>query len=145
MEAELFEKLMAFIKEHNPELILNAAQNFSLTQYVSDKVANASELIAKLQKAGTAPYIIQDRCMEALTKDLLPSKADYIRATLEDEFPEEFERFTNAGVLTYEVVNLIEYCAEVFEAYEFNAKNKGSRFLRYAIIAQVADYLIDRS
>ena len=83
--------------------------------------------------------------MAEATRDLLPSRADYIRSILESDFREEFERFSNGGVLTYEVVNLIEYCAEVFEAYEFSVKNQGSRFLRYAVIAQVADYLIDRS
>ena len=144
METEIFQDLMQYIKVHNPELIVNTSRNFSITQFVSDKVANVAALMTRLQKEGKPPYIIKDRCMEELTKDLLPSRADYIKAILESEFREEYERFQDGGIMTYEVVNLIEYCGESFEGYEFNVKNQGNRFLRYAVVAQIADYLIDR-
>lgn len=145
METKLFDLLMEYVKEHNPELILNVGKGFSLTVYLSDKVESVRELLLQLKSQGLPALRIEQRCMDELTKDLLPSRADYIRNLLHEEFPDEYKRFADAGILTYEVVNLIEYCGEAFESYEFNLKNQGSRFLRYAVIAQVADYLIDRS
>ena len=145
MEETLFNRLSDFITDNNPELIVNAGRNFSLSQFVNDRIENAAQLLKELNRSGKPEAVILEMCMKELTKDLVPSKANYIRGILQAEFPHDYDRFSETGVLTYEVVNLIEVCAEVFETYEFNEKNKNGRFLRYAAIAVIHDYLIDRS
>lgn len=144
MEETLFNRLSDFITENNPELIVNAGRNFSLSQFVNDRIESISLLLRRLITAGKPEAEILEMCMKELTKDLVPSKANYIRGILQEEFPHDYDRFCDTGVLTYEVVNLIEVCGEAFETYEFNEKNKTGRFLRYAAIALIHDYLIDR-
>lgn len=145
MEETLYNRLSDFITENNPEMIVNAGRSFSLSQFVNDRIESVSQVLKELTAAGKAEEVILETCMKEMTKDLVPSRANYIRAILKDEFPHDHDRFSETGVLTYEVVNLLEVCAEVFENYEFNEKNQGSRFLRYAVIAVIQDYLIDRA
>lgn len=141
MQSILMEKLRAYITEHNPDLLLKLQGNFSVTQYLEDKVASAMPLVAQLLGEGKPRYIIEELCMDELTADLRPSKFDYLKTVLEEDFPKDYERMSEAGVLTYEVVNLIEACASVFETHGFTEENENDRFLRYAVIAEIHDYL----
>ena len=135
------EKLRAYITEHNPDLLLQLQGNFSVTQYLEDKVASVMPLVKELLSEGKANYIIEELCMNELTADLRPSKFDYLKTILEEDFPDDYNRMAEAGVLTYEVVNLIEACKEVFETHGFTEENEDNRFLRYAVIAEIHDYL----
>lgn len=135
------EKLRAYITEHNPDLLLQLQGNFSVTQYLEDKVASVMPLVKELLSEGKANYIIEELCMNELTADLRPSKFDYLKTILEEDFPDDYNRMAEADVLTYEVVNLIEACKEVFETHGFTEENEDNRFLRYAVIAEIHDYL----
>ena len=141
MQSVLMEKLRAYITEHNPDLLLQLQGNFSVTQYLEDKVASVMLLVKELLSEGKANYIIEELCMNELTADLRPSKFDYLKAVLEEDFPDDYNRMAEAGVLTYEVVNLIEACKEVFGTHGFTEENEDNRFLRYAVIAEIHDYL----
>ena len=135
------EKLRAYITEHNPDLLLQLQGNFSVTQYLEDKVASVMPMVKELLSEGKANYVIEELCMNELTADLRPSKFDYLKTILEEDFPDDYNRMAEAGVLTYEVVNLIEACKEVFGTHGFTEENEDNRFLRYAVIAEIHDYL----
>lgn len=141
MQSVLMEKLRAYITEHNPDLLLQLQGNFSVTQYLEDKVVSVMPMVKELLSEGKANYIIEELCMNELTADLRPSKFDYLKTVLEEDFPDDYNRMAEAGVLTYEVVNLIEACKSVFETHGFTEENKDNRFLRYAVIAEIHDYL----
>jgi hypothetical protein len=76
-----------------------------------------------------------------MTEELRPSRYQYIRSVIEEEFNSDYERMKENGTLTYEVVNLIETCKSIFNDFGFNSENEANRHLRYAIIGQVHDYL----
>lgn len=141
MEPILMEKLRAYITEHNPDLLLKLQGHFTVTQFLEDKVASVMQTVKGLRSEGKPAYVIQELCMNEMTADLRPSKFDYLKMVLEEDFPDDYRRITEAGVLTYEVVNIIEACADVFETHGFTEENEDNRFLRYAVIAEIHDYL----
>jgi len=141
MQNLLMEKLRAYIAGNNPDLLVSLQGNFSVTQYLEDKVALAMPMVEQLIAEGKPSYIIEELSMNELTADLRPSKFNYIKNILEEEFADDYKRLAETGVLTYEIINLIETCKEVFETFEFSEANEDDRFLRYAIIAELHDYL----
>lgn len=98
-------------------------------------------MAAQLIDEGKPPYIIEELCLNAMTEELKPSRYQYIRSVIEEEFNADYERMKESGTLTYEVVNLIEACKGIFSDFDFNSENESNRHLRYAIIGQVHDYL----
>jgi hypothetical protein len=80
--------------------------------------------------------------MEALTKDLRPSRFNYITAILEEEFETVYQQLLQTGTLPYEVINLIDSCTPVFETLGFTEDKTEDANLRYAIMGTIADYLL---
>lgn len=141
MQAVLIEKLHGYIIHNNLDLLLSLQQEGKVSSYLQEKVATADELLSQLQSANTPPYIIEEQCLEFLTKDLRPSKFSYLLSVLEEDFEKEYQAFKESGILTYEVINLIEACAPVFETLGFASDNENDRHLRYAITGAIKEYL----
>ena len=137
----LKEKLWTHIVHNNPDLMLNLQQNFSLTDYLEQKVFNIQPLISQLLAENKPGYIIEELCMAELTIDLRPSKFNYIRDVLEEEFNLDFLRIKESGLLTYEIVNLISESETVFEILGFTEDNEQNRMLHYAIAGTIRQYM----
>jgi len=142
MQNILKEKLWAFIVHNNPDLMITLQEDYSVTRYLEEKVSSVMAMVTELMAEDKPEYIIKELCLNTMTADLKPSKFLYLRSVIEEEFPDDFARLQESGTLTYEVVNLITACTEIFEAFEFSEQNEDNRHLRYAIIAQVHDYLV---
>ena len=141
MKEMLKEKLWAYIIINNPDLMIILKEDHSVTQYLDTKVNEVMPLAEQLLNEGKPNYIIEELCINVMTEDLKPSRYQDIRSVLEEEFPRDYERLKENGTLTYEVVNLIAVCEQVFIDFDFNKENEDNRFLKYAIIGQVHDYL----
>ena len=141
MQEMLKEKLWTHIVHNNPDLMLNLQQNFSLTDYLEQKVFNIQPLISQLLAENKPGYIIEELCMAELTIDLRPSKFNYIRDVLEEEFNLDFLRIKESGLLTYEIVNLISESETVFEILGFTEDNEQNRMLHYAIAGTIRQYM----
>jgi hypothetical protein len=76
----------------------------------------------------------------ALCQALSHSRFDYLADLLEEEFTETYLRFSSAGILSYELINLAAVCAPVFLEYGF-PENEYDRRLRYALTGTIAEYL----
>ncbi|UOE47819.1 hypothetical protein MTO98_25755 [Mucilaginibacter sp. SMC90] len=61
---------------------------------------------------------------------------DYLKLVMEEEFTETFLRFSNDGILHYELTNILELCAPLMEGLD-----EDDRFLKYEVIGTIADYL----
>lgn len=140
MQHILREKLWAYVVAHNPELMLSLQEEFSVTAYLTEKVNNVMPLIETMRAEQTPQLIIEETCLEEMTAELKPSRFLYIREIMEEEFPIQFGALQESGTLTYEIVNLINECSALFEELGFR-KNRENNLLRYAVIAQVDDYL----
>ena len=141
MQNVLMQKLWTYIVHNNPELMLSLQESCSVTGYLEEKVNTVMPMVAQLLDEGRPQYIIEELCFNAMTEELKPSRYQYIRSIIENEFTADYERMKENGTLTYEVVNLIEACKGIFSDFEFNDENEANRHLRYAIIGQVHDYL----
>ena len=141
MQTFLIDKLRSYLVENSPDVLLGLQQELSVTRYLEDKVFMVMPMVEQLLAEGKPQYIIEELCLNELTKDLRPSRFLYIRGILEDEFLQTYERFRELGVLTYETVNLIEACQAVFEHLGFTEENEDDRNLRYAITGTIGEYL----
>ncbi|MBB6107837.1 hypothetical protein HDF23_000567 [Mucilaginibacter lappiensis] len=61
---------------------------------------------------------------------------DYVKLVLEEEFLRAYLRFSNHGILHYELTNILELCAPLIKGLD-----EDDRFLKYEVIGTIADYL----
>lgn len=141
MQSRLTEKLWAYIVHNNPDLVLSLQEDYAVTRYLEEKVGAVMPLAVQLLDESTPQYIIEERCLNAMTEELKPSRYQYICSIIEEEFNADYLGMKESGTLTYEVANLIKVCKGIFNDFEFNGENEANRFLRYAIIGQIHDYL----
>jgi hypothetical protein len=139
MEKMLIKKLHEYIRENNPDLLLQLEEDSKVTEYLFNKVNATAPII--IEYKGQPDYIIEEACMDELTKDLRPSKYNYINQILEEEFEDTYQQLQNSGTLKFEVINLISQCQPVFEAIGFTEENEDSSELRNAITGTVSEYL----
>ncbi|MBS1526061.1 MAG: DUF1896 family protein [Bacteroidetes bacterium] len=141
IEALLKEKLRGYIGENNPDLLLQLNKDCSLTGYLENKIAAIAPALEQWISDGKPAYILEELAMQRLTEDLLPSRYLYLKELLEEDFAASYASFRRIGVLTYELVNMVEYCRPVFDGWGFSVENEDNRQLRYAITGAMDEYL----
>ncbi len=141
MQSMLTEKLWAYIVHNNPDFMLRLQEEHSVTRYLQEKVSAVMPMVAQLLREGKPQHVIEEICFNEMTEELKPSRYQYIRSVIEEEFTADYEQMKENGTLSYEVVNLIKACNSIFSHFDFNSENEANRYLRYAIIGQVHDYL----
>lgn len=141
MQETLLRKLHEYVRDNNPDLLLTLQEENRLTAYLNESVASVDSLIHQLAADNQPPSVIEEACMDELTKPLRPSRYSYIKSILEEEFPVDFERMLNSNVLTTELINMITACDEVFDEFAFSEATEGNRYLRYAVTGAVYEYL----
>lgn len=139
MPDTIAKKLHSYIRENNPELLLQLEEDDSLAEYLIQKVKAALELMSHLEDEPN--YIIEEACMELLTQELKPSKFNYIINILEEEFTDNYEKLQESGTLRFEAINIIAQCTPVFEEQHFSEEDEDNRFLRLAITDAIGNYL----
>jgi hypothetical protein len=72
--------------------------------------------------------------------ELTAARYDYLAQVLEDDFLEHYLGFTEAGILPYELLNIAAECGQLLDEFDFE-RNEDNRWLRYAILTAIADYL----
>lgn len=140
MQSILIEKLRAYILINNPDLVVQLQADYAVTQYLQDKILGVMPMVEKMLAEDKPSYIIEELCLNQMTTELRPSKFNYIQSVIEEEFKEEYQKLLETGVLTYETINLVESCKDIFESFEFSATNEDNRFMRYAVIAEIHSY-----
>ncbi|WP_163408124.1 DUF1896 family protein [Flavobacterium ajazii] len=141
MEELLKEKLWFYIIHNNPDLMFTLQEDYSVLDYLNEKINGIKFLLDDMLSDGTPKYIIEEICLNILTEDLKPSRFLYIRSLLSDEFEKTYVDFQESGILTFEVINLMESCKPIFETIGFTKENEEDLALRNALIGQIADYL----
>jgi Domain of unknown function (DUF1896) len=141
MKAQLLHKLHSYLVQNHLDLLISLEEDHRLTPYLNGKVASIRELYEGLQAESRPPYVIEALCLEELTRDLRPSRFNYMKELLEEEFETEYRRMKASGILTYEVINLIGVCEPVFEVYGFSEENENDKELRFQVMGVIAEYL----
>lgn len=141
MQVTLTSNLYQYIRENNPDVLLELEESGGCTKYLSDKVSAVDSLLEQLTKENKPAYIIEEFCMGFLTEDLKPSRYNYILNVLESDFEKKYNQFIESGIVLYEVCNIIKCCQPVFDDLNFSEENEDNRFLRYAITGVLIEYL----
>lgn len=141
MQQLLIHKLHDHLRQFYPELLLGLQDQQGVTPYLREKVEAVLPLAEQLRNTGTPRYIIEEECLHFLIADLGPSRYNYLQNLVEEEFETTYYLMSEAGVLTYELINLVGHCKDLFDALDFCEANEEDRKLRYAIMGHVQEYL----
>jgi len=144
MRARIKKQFENLLQEEYPEMILLFSEKGTLSQYLEDRITWIEPVIDELMQEVIEDEEIITLCMKELTSGFGPSKYRYLLTVLEEEYPADYQRFKTAGVLKFEVTNLIVTCTAAFDAFEFSAETMDNTFLRHMIIAEIHDYLLSR-
>src|ERR1700754_4964190 len=98
MKTLLIGKLHSFLLQHHTDLLIALQEDHRLSHYLSTKVDSISGLIEQLQLENRPAYVIEALCLEELTRDLRPSRFNYMRELLEAEFEQDFQRMNQSGI-----------------------------------------------
>jgi len=130
-------KLKDFLQLNRPDLLISLQQDGKTGIYLDDKIDSLEGLPERLLNEGRPPYIITELCMAALTADLCESRFQYLAELLDTDFLPMADSLRINGLLTYELINLMEECGPVFEEMGFNEED---RMLRYAVTGTIQEY-----
>jgi hypothetical protein len=139
----LIEKTRSYLVKYHPDIVLSPPNDLTLAAYIGDLAERLKPSLQEQISAGKSIYQAESACVETLAEILGPSKTDYIKAILKEEFTDEFERLEQSGVLTSELIGMSAYCKTAFETFEFSTANLKDTHLRHAIIFEVFNYLFD--
>lgn len=141
MYQELTISFQKHLAQNHPELLIQLQEEGRLTDWLTEKVDTVRPLVKQLRSIHEPDYLIHERCMHELVSQLPLSRFNYVVAVLEEEFEADYFRYAEMGVLTYEVLNMLEVCAGVFDTMGFTAETEDNRDLYYAITGTVKEYL----
>lgn len=141
MKEILIGKLLEYIRDNNPDILFALEAEDKLRVWLYDKVNAAEPLMQQLKNSKQPDYIIVETCLQEMTKELRPSRYNYILHLLEEEFETNYKELLQSGLLQHEVINMIDYCNSTFDDLVFAEENEDNQFIRYAIIGTVSEYL----
>lgn len=141
MRELLAKKLVAYISNNNPEIFAELSEVSLISAFIEAKVNGVEPMWKQLGASNTPSYIMEEMCMAELTKDLKPSRYNYIINILEEDFEFAYLQLQRSGTLQYEVINMIQCCEPVFESLKLTEENADNSHLRYAVTGMVSDYL----
>jgi hypothetical protein len=141
MKTQLIKQLHHYLLHNHTDLLIALQEEHRLEHYLKQKVESVADLLAQLQDEHRPPYVIEALCLEDLTRDLRPSRFNYMRELLQTEFEKPYQRMHDSGMLTYELINLIGACEPIFEVFAFGEENEESIELKHAVIGMISEYL----
>lgn len=141
MKTQLIRQLHDYLLHNHTDLLIALQEDHRLEHYLDQKVDSISDLLRQLQEEKRPIYVIEALCLEELTRDLRPSRFNYMRELLETEFENDHQRMLQSGILTYELINLIGACEPIFEVFAFGGEAEDSPGLKHATMGMIAEYL----
>jgi hypothetical protein len=141
MKTQLIKQLHDYLLHNHTDLLIALQEEHRLEHYLKQKVKSVTDLLMQLEEESRPPYVIEALCLEELTRDLRPSRFNYMRELLEAEFERDYRRMLSSGILTYELINLIGACEPIFEVFTFGEENEDSSELKHAVTGMIAEYL----
>lgn len=141
MKEILISKLLEYIRDNNPDILFALEAEDKLRLWLYSKVDSVQSVWQQMETDKQPAYIIEETCLNELTRELKPSRYNYILNLLEQEFESNCNKLAKSGLLQHEVVNMISYCDSVFNDLKFSEENEDNHFIRYAICGAISEYL----
>lgn len=141
MQERLVRQLHTYLQDQHPDLLWRLQEEKQVTHFLVQLVSSMDGFIDRLLSENKAPSEIEELCLSILTRPMKPSRFQYLKGLLEDEFPAHFQELHSCGVLMTELINMISACNDVFKEFDFSETTENDRILRYAVIGEVNVYL----
>jgi hypothetical protein len=141
MKEILISKLLAYIRDNNPDILFALEAEDKLRLWLYSKAESVEPLWHQMETDKQPAYSIEETCLNELTRELRPSRYNYILNLLEQDFEQDYKLLQQSGLLQHEAVNMISYCDSVFNDLKFTEQNEDNRFIRYAICGAMSEYL----
>lgn len=141
MKEILISRLLEYVRDNNPDLLFALEAEDKLRLWLYSKADSVEQLWKQMEADKQPGYIIEETCIAELTRELKPSKYNYILNILQEEFENDYNWLHQSGLLQHEVVNMVGYCDAVFNDLKFSEENEENRFIRYAICGAMGEYL----
>lgn len=141
MEQRILQLFAEYLADHHPDWLATLQEEQRTEIYFTEQVASVADLIIVLTGQEQPRSVIEERCMKQLTTPLGPSRCDYLHDILEEEFPAQFEKYYEQGILSTELINLVRSCQPFFDELQFSESTIDDRYVRYAIVGAVHEYL----
>lgn len=145
MKEILIGKLLEYIRDNNPDILFALEAEDKLRLWLYSKADSVESRWKQMEAEKQPAYIIEETCLNELTRELRPSRYNYISNLLEQEFEKDCQMLIKAGLLQHELVNMIGYCDSVFNDLKFSEENEDNRFIYYAISGAISEYLDSNS
>lgn len=133
-------KLFKHIQQNYPDVLLSLPSEEAITDFINQKLDEIEPLIDENLRADKPVYIVEEIGLTSMIEALGPSKFNYLKELVEDEFLIEYHHLLQAGVLKFEILNLITECDPFFEAFGFSEENIDDKHLRYTIVGTIKEY-----
>jgi hypothetical protein len=137
----LIKSLHTFLSDNYPELLVPLQADCAVTQYLNECVDGLGDLPAVLMKDGQPPEIVREICLDTIVKRFGPSKFNYVCSILQEDYEKEYYEWLDFGILKYEVFNILQECAPVFEHLGFKDDSDEEKVIRYAVAGTIQQYL----
>lgn len=141
MQQVLKQKLHEYIRNNNPDILLALEADSGVSKFIDAKVDAVMFLLEDLVREDKPAYIVEEVCLKELIKEFKPSKFNYVVSILEEEFEFAYQQLSKLKLLQYEVLNMIEHCKFIFDAFNFSEENEDNRELKYAVTGVISEYL----
>jgi Domain of unknown function (DUF1896) len=141
MKEMLISKLLEYIRDNNPDILFALEAADKLRFWLNSKAESVEPLWQQMETDKQPAYIIEEACLNELTRELRPSRYNYIINLLEQEFEQDYKFLLQSGLLQHEAINMIGYCDSVFNDLKFSEETEDNRFIRYAICGAISEYL----
>ena len=145
MKEILIGKLLEYIRDNNPDILFALEAEDKLRLWLYSKADSVESRWQQMEAENQPAYIIEETCLNELTRELRPSRYNYISNLIEKEFKKDYQMLVKAGLLQHEVVNMIGYCDSVFEDLKFSEETEDNHFIYYAISGAIGEYLDSNS
>jgi hypothetical protein len=134
-------KLHDYLVVNYPDILIPLQQEAGVTRFLEERIASLDSLPDLLLAEGKPAYIVEELCLASLTRDLGPSRFNYLCSILQEEFETVYYGWLDTGILPYEGMNLIQQCSSAFSELGFGEDNEENEGLRLAIVEAVRGYL----
>ena len=84
MQQILIASFHEYLTQNNIDLFVSLQAENKVGSYLKDKIDSVGPLVDELLAENTPAYIVQERCMDEITKNLRPSRFNYILSILDD-------------------------------------------------------------
>jgi hypothetical protein len=144
IKENLIKLFMAFISENNPDVIVSIGSTGSMKRFVRDKAEVAMDLAKNLKERGLPESEILDACFESMVKEMKPSRFNFLKDLIQNHFPEKLKRYSETGVMTYEIIQVIESHGHLFEKYRFGETETKNDLLETEFVGILFDRFENR-